>query len=405
MSESKPASVVFTNSSLLARNAQGTADSAESLANGLNIYVRNSNGSKTLEAILSMDPNNSTIGQVVNGQIVSAINTSSDGSVKIDGKNIELNGKTTVTGQLDLMQKNTNWVNQDSNYHNPWSWNNAHIYFNNYLQLLGENCDVTYEDNSHLNGGRKFYSIGTLTPGYLKFTTYKNKVNSTDEKFDGQIARTYIDSSRIETNDAWLGDLRIVGHHIRAADDKFVLVSNHAGTNFDNNGSVGFQVYGGIGLGKATIYTPDLDLYIQRGNAVTALGQSYNNAGKVDVHCNRVISQVANTVSSRLSVKTDITPVSYDRALAAVMGTEMYDYRYTSDESGQHYVSGIIDDVNPEDPQYHMDDMLINKERTARIDANLIGYHHVVLQKLLKKIDELEIKVKSLETRLESKEK
>lgn len=276
MSESKPASVVFTNSSLLARNAQGTADRAEYLANDLNIYVRNSNGSKTLEAILSMDPNNSTIGQVVNGQIVAAINTSSDGSVKIDGKNIELNGKTTVTGQLDLMQKNTNWVNQNSNYHNPWSWNNAHIYFNNYLQLLGENCDVTYEDNSHLNGGRKFYSIGTLTPGYLKFTTYKNNVNSTDEKFDGQIARTYIDSSRIETNDARLGDLRIVGHHIRAADDKFVLVSNHAGTNFDNNGSVGFQVYGGIGLGKATIYTPDLDLYIQRGNAVTALGQSYN---------------------------------------------------------------------------------------------------------------------------------
>ncbi|MCD5488373.1 hypothetical protein [Lactobacillus delbrueckii] len=329
--------------------------------------------------------------------LVSAINLSPDG-VKISGKNIELDGNTAVTGQLDLMQKNTNYVNQNSNYHNPWSWNNAHIYFNNYLQLLGENCDVTYEDNSHLNGGKKFYSIGTLTPGYLKFTAYQNKVNSTDEKFDGQIARTYIDSSRIETNDAWAGNLRIVGHHIRAADDKFVMVSNHAGTNFDNNGSVGFQVYGGIGLGRSKIYTPDLDLYIQRGNAVTALGQSYNDAGKVDVHCNRVISQVANTISSRLSVKTDITPVSYDRALAAVEGTEMYDYRYISDDSGQHYVSGIIDDINPEDPQYHMDDMLINKERTARIDANLVGYHHVILQELIKKIDELE-------TRLESKEK
>ncbi|MFB5979688.1 hypothetical protein [Lactobacillus delbrueckii] len=336
--------------------------------------------------------------------IVSAINLSPD-SVKISGKNIELDGNTTVTGQLDLMPKNTNYVNQNSNYHNPWSWNNAHIYLNNYLQLLGENCDVTYEDSSHLNGEKKFYSIGTLTPGYLKFTAYQNKVSTAEDKFDGQFARTYIDSSRIETNDAWLGNLRIVGHHIRAADDKFVLISNHAGTNFDNNGSVGLQVYGGIGLGRSKIYTPDLDLYIQRGNAVTALGQSYNDAGKVDVHCNRVISQRANTVSSRLSVKTDITPVSYDRALAAVEGTEIYDYRYINDESGQHYVSGIIDDVNPEDPQYHMDDMLINKERTARIDANLVGYHHVILQELLKKIDELEIKVKSLETRLESKEK
>lgn len=71
----------------------------------------------------------------------------------------------------------------------------------------------------------------------------------------------------------------------------------------------------------------------------------------------------------------------------------MYDYRYTSDESGQHYVSGIIDDVNPEDPQYHMDDMLINKERTARIDANLVGYHHVIIQRLLERVATLEEKL------------
>lgn len=330
--------------------------------------------------------------------LVSAINLSPD-NVKISGKNIELDGNTTVTGTLDLMQKNTNWVNQNSNYHNPWSWNNAHIYFNNYLQLIGENCDVTYEDNFHLNGGRKFYSIGTLTPGYLKFTSYQNKVKLTDEKFDGQIARTYIDSSRIETNDIWAGNLRIVGHHIRATDDKFVMVSNHAGTNFDNNGSVGFQVYGGIGLGQNTMYTASRDLYIQNGNAVQHLGQSYSSARKTTIHAQKLVSQEANTVSSRLSVKTDITPVTYDRALAAVEGTDMYDYRYVNDDSGQHYVSGIIDDVNPEDPQYHMDDMLINKERTARIDANLVGYHHVILQELLKKIDELEIKLKLLESK------
>lgn len=326
--------------------------------------------------------------------LVSAINISPD-SVKISGKNIELDGNTTVTGQLDLMRKNTNWVSQSSNYHNNWSWNNAHIYFNNYLQLLGENCNVTYtDDNSHLNGGKKFYSIGTLTPGYLKFTTYQDKVSAIGESFNGQIARTYIDSNRIETNDARAGNLRIVGHHIRATDDKFVLISNHAGTNFDNNGSVGFQVYGGIGLGKNTIYTPsDGDLYIQEGNACQNLGNSYSGAGKVNIHCGKVTSQWANTVSSRLSVKNDITKVTYDRALAAVEGTEMYDYRYINDYTGQHYVSGIIDDINP-DPQYHMDGMLINKERTARIDANLVGYHHVVIQKLLDRVAALEEKAK-----------
>ena len=76
----------------------------------------------------------------------------------------------------------------------------------------------------------------------------------------------------------------------------------------------------------------------------------------------------------------------------------MYDYRYTSDETGQHYVSGIIDDINPE-PQYHMDDMLINKDRTARIDANLIGYHHVVIQELIKKIDKLQTELKELKSK------
>lgn len=329
--------------------------------------------------------------------LVSMINLNEEG-VKISGEkveldgNIELNGNTKVTGRLDLIQKGQDAVGQSSNYHNPWFWAHAHIYFDNYLQLQGENCGVRYtNDNSSLNGGRIFYSLATLTPGYLKFTTYQNKVSDVGEDFSGQIARTYIDSSRIETNDAWLGNLRIVGHHIRPADDKFVLVSNHAGTNFDNNGSVGFQVYGGVGLGQNTIYTATTDLYIQNGNAVQNLGQSYSSANKTTIHCDHVTSQTANNVSSRLSVKTAITKVTYDRALMAVQNTDMYDYRYTSDETGQHYVSGIIDDIHDK-PEYNMDPMLINKERTARIDANLLGYHQVVLQEILKRLDKLEAK-------------
>jgi hypothetical protein len=41
-----------------------------------------------------------------------------------------------------------------------------------------------------------------------------------------------------------------------------------------------------------------------------------------------------------------------------------------------------------------MDSMLINKERTARIDANLVGYHQVVIRKLLERVAALEEKVK-----------
>ena len=336
--------------------------------------------------------------------IVSTINLSKEG-VKISGKNIELDGNTTVTGRLDLMQKNTNWVSQSTNYHNNWNWNNAHIYFDNYLQLLGENCNVHYTNtNTTLNGGRTFYSITTLTPGYLKFTTYQNKVSTTDENFDGQITRSYLDSGRLETPEVYTDKFVITGHHIRVRDNRFLMVTNKNGTNFDNSGSVGFQVWGGIVLGKNTIGAPSNDLYFQRGNIDDILDQRYSDAPKLTLHANYIASQSANTVTSRLSTKTDITKVTYDRALAAVEGTEMYDYRYISDDSGQHYVSGIIDDINT-DPQYHMDGMLINKERTARIDANLVGYHHVVIQKLLERINTLEANNKNLLDRVAILEK
>ncbi|MCD9217905.1 gp58-like family protein [Lactobacillus delbrueckii subsp. lactis] len=327
--------------------------------------------------------------------IVSAINLSPD-SVKISGKKIELNGDTTIHGELNLLP--TDQREEDQNvqgFHNAWHWRDSKVFAGSGgLQLQSTIVSQSYSnDNTSISGlrGGSSAAITTLAPTYLKFTVYPSW-NDVANNFSNQLTRTYIDAGRIETNDVWAGNFRFIGSKMYGLNGSLYVTNWHGG-NFDNAGSVGFQVWGGIGLGKSTIYTPDTDLYIQRGNVGPAFGQAYSSAGKVDVHCNRVISQRANTVSSRLSVKTDITPVSYDRALAAVEGTDMYDYRYVSDDSGQHYVSGIIDDVNP-DPHYHMDDMLINKERTARIDANLVGYHHVVLQEILKRLDKLESKEK-----------
>lgn len=424
----------------------------------LNAYVRGSNGSKTLAAILSMDPNNSTIGQVVNGQIVAAINTSSDGSVKIDGKTLHITADTKIenaviksamidsieadkikTGTLnadkvDIINLNADKITSGT-LNGMTITGSQFVTVSNNSSVLGKNWQ-TYKvivKNTGVNirgdypdGGMRTDVEASLTADDFFLKSFKHdpvdpSPNDLTKTIDlnvfgaepyirlvsdgggpGKHAATYISSNEITSNEGTLGNWYFTGYKARS--NGSLYVANSAGNNFDDNGSVGFQVWGGVGLGRSTIYMPGNDLYVQQGNCGPGLNQPYSQAGKVDVNCGRVISQRANTVSSRLSVKTDITPVAYDRALAAVMGTEMYDYRYTSDESGQHYVSGIIDDVNP-DPQYSMDDMLINKERTARIDANLVGYHHVILQELIKKIDELEIKVKSLETRLESKEK
>ncbi|MGO1442594.1 MAG: hypothetical protein ACTHWD_00175 [Lactobacillus delbrueckii] len=333
--------------------------------------------------------------------LVSAINLSPDG-VTISGKKIELDGNTTVTGNLNLLPKDQREVDQSvQGFHNAWHWRDSNVFAGSGgLQLQSTIISQQYSnDNTSIGGlrGGSSAAITTLAPTYLKFTAYPSW-NDVKNNFSNQLARTYIDAGRIETNDVWVGNFRLKDSKMHGLNGS-LYVTNSNGTNFDGHGDVGFQVWSGIGLGKNTIYVPGNDLYVQQGNCGPGLGARYSSSGKVDVHCNRVISQRANSVSSRLSVKTDITPVSYDRALAAVEGTEMYDYRYISDDTGQHYVSGIIDDVNPEDPHYHMDDMLINKERTARIDANLVGYHHVILQELLKKIDELEIKLKSLESK------
>lgn len=425
----------------------------------LNAYVKGSRGSDMLAAILSMDPSNSTIGQVVNGHVVAAINLSKEGKVQIDGshislnaattipdatiksamidsidaskiktgvldasqirvvnldannittgilsgKNIELNGDTKVTGGFNLVSADSTAQDQrDQNIYRPWVWKNGAIKIQNGV-IQATATDATpgaFYDGASLNGK---YVISTIAPMYLKYTLWDNPSMS------HEYARTYIGAEQIETptlavtnagtsanieqGALYVGDFEFIGAKIKSQSNS-LYVTNSNGTNFDRFGNVGFQVWSGIGLGQSTIYTPGTDLYVQQGNvSPTGIRHSYSSASKTLIHCGHVASQSANTITSRLSAKTAITKVTYDRALAAVEGTDMYDYRYVSDDSGQHYVSGIIDDVNA-DPQYHMDGMLINKERTARIDANLLGYHHVLIQKLLDRVAALEEKVK-----------
>ena len=394
-------------------------------ADGITDYVKKSTGSKILSSILSMDPDNSMIGQLVDGHVVAAINLSKEGKVQIEGKYISLDGDTTIpdatiksamiesleatkitagildaklvtikhltadmiaAGILDGMTitgskfiaKSTN-VSVNGSYYSSYQ-----VTIDN--SGLAINADDCYSQFNGRGWRLSYVKIADIDYRVINANLGDGGSNPYIELIKNG-STTHIDSNTISSNDAQLASWHFTGFQARA--NGSLYVANQNGTNFDGNGDVGFQVWSGIGLGKNTIYMPSGNLYIQQGNCGPGLGASYSSSGKVDVHCNSVISQKANTVSSRLSVKTDISKVTYDRALAAVEDTDMYDYRYVSDDSGQHYVSGIIDDINPE-PQYHMDGMLINKERTARIDANLVGYHHVVIQKLLERVAALE---------------
>ena len=402
-------------------------------ADSLNAYVKHSNGSNTLAAILSMDPNNSTIGQVVNGQVVAAINTSSDGSVKIDGKTLHITADTNIdkatikssmiesieatkinAGTIDATKVHI--INLDAGSITTGTLDG--------ITITGSTF-IAKTTNSSINGS--YYSSYQVTIDNSgldisadKFDSYFTSANwelSVDDNPSlgtrsikasllgsnpyieleggngGDDTNTHIDSHTVQADIGSFGQFRFIDNDIQTQNNLHISITNSNGKNFDNTGSVGLQIYAGIGLGQRTIYIPGDDLYVQSGNCWQNINTPYSNAGKVQIHCKKVISREANTVSSRLSLKTDITKVTYDRALAAIEGTDMYDYRYVTDDSGQHYVSGIIDDVNA-DPQYHMDGMLINKERTARIDANLLAYHHVVIRKLLERVAALEEKAK-----------
>lgn len=401
-------------------------------SDSLNAYVKGSKGSQYLQALLNLDPDNSSISQLVNGNVVAAINLSKEGDVKIDGKTLHITADTKIdkatiksamidsieadkitTGTLDADKVNI--VNLNADKITSGTLNGMTITGSTFVavaqnttindrnfpfhQVAVYNTGITMETNtiySTFSAGslelscEKDSSLGTREI-YLSLYGDRPFIMLSDDKNGNEKISTNLDPVSVTSQEGTFGNWKFTGSKVRS--DASLYVSNSNGTNFDGGGSVGFQVWSGIGLGKNTMYMPSGDLYVQQGNCGPGLGARYSDSGKVNVHCNSVISQTANTVSSRLSVKTDITPVSYDRALAAIEGTEMYDYRYTSDESGQHYVSGIIDDVNL-DPQYHMDGMLINKDRTARIDANLIGYHHVVIQKLLERVAALEEKAK-----------
>lgn len=424
-------------------------------SDSLNAYVTGSRGSDTLKALLSMDPNNSTIGQVVNGNLVAGINMSSEGDLKIVGNKLHITADTKIenaviksamidsidaskitAGTLDanlVTIKNLTADKIASGTLNGISINGGTItgatfvseiknqklfgsdIWNDYKVTMDSNgMDITGTYNAGTSPTAPVYTTATACVYGDRFyqqlhtndwdrvidinTEGENpSIELTQSWASGGHAYTYVGSDmiwsqQVKANDGWFGNWRIQNNRVYAQGGT-VYIANPAGSNFDSNGSVGFQVWAGIGLGQNTIYTPSDKLYIQQGQGIPALSQNYSSANKTTLHAQKLISQVANTVSSRLSLKTDITKVTYDRALAAVEGTDMYDYRYVSDDSGQHYVSGIIDDVNS-DPQYHMDGMLINQERTARIDANIIGYHHVVIQKLLERVAALEEKEK-----------
>lgn len=95
--------------------------------------------------------------------------------------------------------------------------------------------------------------------------------------------------------------------------------------------------------------------------------------------------------TSALSKKMNITKLDTQTAIKAIKNTDIYDYQFKEfGETGKHYASLIIDDVNDK-PQYRAAGAFV--DGLGRDDGTQLGYLTVVVQSLLKEIDTLKERI------------
>lgn len=95
--------------------------------------------------------------------------------------------------------------------------------------------------------------------------------------------------------------------------------------------------------------------------------------------------------TSALSKKMNITKLDTQTAINAIKNTDIYDYQFKEfGETGKHYASLIIDDVNDK-PQYRAAGPFV--DGLGRDDGTQLGYLTVVVQNLLEEIDVLKERI------------
>lgn len=95
--------------------------------------------------------------------------------------------------------------------------------------------------------------------------------------------------------------------------------------------------------------------------------------------------------TSALSKKMNIKKLDVQTAISAIKNTDIYDYQFKEfGETGKHYASLIIDDVNDK-PQYRTAGAFV--DGLGRDDGTQLGYLTVVVQSLLKEINTLKERI------------
>lgn len=185
----------------------------------------------------------------------------------------------------------------------------------------------------------------------------------------------------------------------------------------------------GINVKNMTLYMIDSYLSIDENSAISFQGTSRNGIildkygnvtstntnstswgvfNKNNVNVLRVTTDASNlnvtakafVTTSKLSTKMDITPLTPDDAVAKLLNTDIYAYRYIDTGSqGQTFYSPIIDDLH-RSAQYRVDDNFVTDDRESRIDGNMVGALVESVKYFKVRIDNQEGLIKNLQQQI-----
>ena len=164
--------------------------------------------------------------------------------------------------------------------------------------------------------------------------------------------------------------------------------ADQAGTDIDKNGS------------SVVINAWDIKLNA-RGKTnrnITMNRLTYNgehsitlNDGALDLWWGPKMHAPSFVNTSALSKKMNIKKLDVQTAVNAIKNTDIYDYQFKEfGETGKHYASLIIDDINDK-PQYKAAGAFV--DGGGRDDGTQLGYLTVVVQNLLEEIDTLKERI------------
>lgn len=105
------------------------------------------------------------------------------------------------------------------------------------------------------------------------------------------------------------------------------------------------------------------------------------------------------TSHSQLSKKKDVKKLDKQKALKTILNTDIAEYHYKGDDSGELEASVVIDDVHKK-PRFKTPDVFVTKDGTSRKDSVTVGYLVKAVQALQDQITDLKDENKELKKQL-----